>query len=98
MSRTHQANKLPEIYMRVIDPKRIRKLMAIKDVSARQLAFAVGYQSPTHVYRILKGEHKTVTPDRGARIARYLEVGVDDLFMPRLSTDPSQSAKGGRAA
>lgn len=83
--------------MRVIDPKRILKLMAIQDVSTRALAREVGYASPTHVRRILDGTHKTVTPERAARIARFLGVGIDDLFVPRLSTDARQTVKRGAA-
>jgi transcriptional regulator with XRE-family HTH domain len=84
--------------MRVIDPKRIKKLMAIQDVSTRQLAEVCGYQSHAYIGRILRGEITTITPERAARIARHLQVGIDDLFMPRLSSDPSHSAKGGKAA
>lgn len=73
--------------MRVKDPKKILKLMTIQDVSARTLAAEVGYASHSYVTRILRGEIDTVTPDRAARIARFFQVGVDDLFVPRLSSD-----------
>lgn len=79
--------------MRVIDPKKIQKLMVIQDVSARTLADEVGYSSHSYITRILRGEIKTVTPDRAARIARFLGVGMDDLFVPRLSTDAGQIDK-----
>lgn len=85
--------------MRVIDPKTIRKLMLIQDVTQRQLAEAAGWQSHSYVARLLTGEIKTVTPDRAARIANYFSVGVDDLFVPRLSSDAGLSVKGkGKAA
>lgn len=84
--------------MKVIDPKRINKLMAIQDVSARELAKVAGYSSHSYLQRILRGEITTITPDRAVRIARHLQVGVDDLFMPRLSSDPSHSVKTGTAA
>lgn len=80
--------------MQVHDPKRIKKLMVIKDISARTLATAVGYKSHAYITRILRGEIKTVTPDKAARIAAYLEVGVDDLFVARMSSDTPQNAKG----
>lgn len=73
--------------MRVIDPKKIRKLMLIQDCTQRELATAAGWESHSYVARILSGEIKTVTPDRAARIARHFSVGVDDLFVARLSTD-----------
>lgn len=84
--------------MRVKDPKQIKKLMVIQDVSARTLAKAVGYNSHAYVTRILRGEIKTVTPERAARIANYLQVGLDDLFVARLSTDGAQNAKRRSAA
>lgn len=87
-------SRLPEIYMRVIDPKRIKKLMVIQDdMSARTLAESVGYASHAYITRILRGEIKTVTPEKAARIARCLGVGIDDLFVPRLSTDSGQNGK-----
>ncbi len=79
--------------MRVIDPKKIKKLMVIQDVSARTLADEVGYSSHAYITRILRGEIKTVTPERAARIARFLGVGLDDLFVARLSSDAGPSAK-----
>lgn len=84
--------------MRVIDPKKIKKLMVIQDVSYRDMAEAVGYQSHAYIGRILRGEITTVTPDRAARMARFLGVGIDDLFVPRLSTDTGRNAKRGAAA
>lgn len=84
--------------MRVIDPKRIPKLMAIQGVSVRALAAAVGYSSHAYMNRIVNGDIKTVTPERAARIAEFFGVGIDDLFVPRLSSDAGQSGKRGRAA
>lgn len=85
--------------MRVIDPRKIRKLMLIQDVTQRGLAEAAGWKSHSYVSRLLDGEISTVTPDRAARIARHLGVGIDDLFVSRLSTDARQSDKRrGRAA
>ena len=84
--------------MQVIDVKKIQKLMVIQDVSARQLAEEVGYASHSYVTRILRGEITTVTPDRAARIAWFFGVGIDDLFVPRLSSDTGRTRKSGRAA
>lgn len=77
--------------MRVIDPKKIRKLMLIQEVTQRDLAAAAGWGSHSYVARILNGEIQTVTPDRAARIARFFGVGIDDLFVPRLSTDTGRN-------
>lgn len=84
--------------MRVRDPKKIKTLMVVQDVSTRRLAAEVGYASHAYVGRILRGEITTVTPERAARIARFLGVGMDDLFVPRLSTDSRRSVKRGHVA
>lgn len=83
--------------MRVLDPRKIRKLMLIQDVTQRELAKAAGWESHSYVARILGGEIKTVTPDRAARIATHLGVGMDDLFVPRLSSDGGPTVKRGAA-
>lgn len=79
--------------MRVLDPKKIKKLLVIKGVSARKLSEAVGYQSHAYITRILRGEIKTVTPEKAARIAAFLEVGVDDLFVARVSSVAGKNVK-----
>lgn len=83
--------------MRVKDPKKIRKLMVLQDVSHRDLAEAAGYSGHSYITAILKGRIQTVTPERAARIARHLDVKVDDLFVPRLSTDSGDNAESNAA-
>lgn len=83
--------------MQVKDRKQIAKLMVIQNVSRRALAEAAGWRSHSYVNRILDGTVGTVTPDRAARIARFFGVGIDDLFVARLSTDAGQNAKGDAA-
>lgn len=97
--RTPNKHSLPGIYMHVKDPKKIKKLMVLAEpeISARKLAEEVGYASHSYITRILRGDIKTVTPDKAARIARCLGVGVDDLFVARLSTDSGDIAKAGAA-
>lgn len=93
--------KAPEVWMEVLDPKRIAKLMVIQGVSARAVARAAGWKSHTYMQRILKGDPaaKTVTPESAARIALFFGVGIDDLFVARTSTESEQIAKQrGRAA
>lgn len=88
---------LPGIWMKLIDRKRLAKIMAIQGVSNRQLAKAAGWKSHSYMNRLISGEVATLEPEHAVRIARHLGVGVDDLFMPRLSTDASQSGKRGAA-
>jgi len=86
--------------MKVLDPKKIVKLMVIQGVSQRELARAAWGEDASHSYlgRILRGEIKSIKTDPAVRIAEYLQVGVDDLFVARLSTDGAQNTKRGRAA
>ena len=84
--------------MRVIDPRKIRKLMLIQDVTQRELADAADWKSHSYVARILGGEIKTVTPEKAARIANYRGVGIDDLFVARLSTDSGRPVQRKGAA
>lgn len=84
--------------MRIIDRKKIARLMVIQDVSARRLAEVAGWRSHTYLRRILSGEVNTVTPERAARIAEYLGVGMDDLFVARTSTPTGRSAAPRRAS
>ncbi len=84
--------------MRVRDPKQLKKLMLIQEVNSRELAAAIGYASHSYVTRILRGEIKTMTPERAARVARFFGVGVDDLFVPRLSTDAGPTVQRRKAS
>lgn len=88
-------NRLPGIWMRLHNRKGLRKLMAIQGVSARELAKAAGWKSHSYMNRLLKepkdGGVDTLDLEPAVRIARHLGVGVDDLFMPRLSTDVAQT-------
>lgn len=81
--------------------KRLAKLMLIQEVTHRQLAEAAGWKAHSYVGRLLRGEVKTLEPEPALRIANFLGVGVDDLFVPRVSTDGVQVApqrRAGRAA
>ena len=79
--------------MELIDPKKLRKLMVIQDVSQRELALAAGYKTHSYLGRILRGEVKTLTTDPALRIAHYLGVGVEDLFLTRVSTEPESAVQ-----
>jgi transcriptional regulator with XRE-family HTH domain len=78
--------------MRVKDVRAIKRLMAVDNISARQLAAGAGYASHSYVNRILSGQVTTVTPARGRSIARFLKVDVEDLFVAPTSTETRRSA------
>lgn len=78
--------------------KRLAKLMVIQDVSQRQLAEAIGWGSHSYMGRLMRGEVNTLSTDAAVRIAHHFQVGVDDLFLARASSDARQSAKRLEAA
>lgn len=83
----------PEVYMRLIDRKKLAKLMLIQDISQRQLAHVIGWRSHSYMGRLLRGEVSTLEPEAAVRIAHHLGVGTDDLFVTRTSRDTRQLAK-----
>lgn len=87
---------IPELWMILRDRKRLAKLMVIQGVSSRQLAEAAGWKSHSYVNRLLRGEVKTLKTDPALRIAHHLGVGVDDLFLTKVSTTEGRSAPSPR--
>ena len=79
------------------DRKQLAKLMVIQGVSARQLAKVAGWKSHSYMNRLLNGEARTLEVEPAVRIAAHLGLGVDDLFLARVSSDAPHTAKG-RAA
>lgn len=80
------------------DHKQLAKLMVIQGVSARQMAKVAGWKSHSYMNRLLAGEVKTLSTDPALRIAHYLGVGVDDLFLLRVSNDAGNALQQDRKA
>jgi hypothetical protein len=80
-----------EVWMELIDHKKLQKLMVIQGVSTRGLAKGAGFKSWAYVGRLVRGEVKTLTPETAVGIATFLGVGIDDLFLGRLSTDGNRN-------
>lgn len=85
--------ELPEVWMRLEHRKRLKKLMVIQDVSARRLSVIAGYKSHAYITRLLRGEINTLPTERATRIALYLGVGLDDLFVAEGSSGARHSDK-----
>jgi transcriptional regulator with XRE-family HTH domain len=83
--------------MVLTDRKKLAKLMVIQDVSQRELAKAAGWKAHSYLGRLLRGEVNTLDVEPAVRIAMYLGVGTDDLFVSRASTDVAQAAPRRRA-
>lgn len=75
------------------DPKMLAKLMVIQGVGQRELARAAGWKAHSYLGRLLAGKVKNIEPEPAARIAAYLGVGVDDLFLVKVD---SQSVPNGQ--
>lgn len=62
------------------------KLLAIQNVSGRKLSEVAGWSSHTYMQRLLRGDVNTLRPEPAARIAHYLGVPMETLFVPRVAT------------
>lgn len=82
--------RLGEVYMELLDRKRLARLMVIQGVSQRELAKAAGWNSHSYLGRLLAGEVKTLKTDPALRIAHKLQVGVDDLFLTKMDSPAVQ--------
>lgn len=82
-----------EVWMRLIDHRKLAKLMVIQGVSHRELAAAAGWSSHSYVSRLVRGEIDTCKPEPAVRIARHLGVGTDDLFVTNVSATAGRSGK-----
>ncbi|WP_280441049.1 helix-turn-helix transcriptional regulator [Nocardia brasiliensis] len=71
--------------MILVDHKRLARLMLIEGVSHRVLAREVGYKAHSYIGRLARGEVRTVGDDAAVKIARRLNVGVGDLFLPETA-------------
>lgn len=76
--------------------KRLATILIVQEVSQRQLATAAGWGSHSYLGRLLRGEENTLSPEAAARIAAYLGVGMDDLFVPRVSGTAARRAQHSR--
>lgn len=79
-------------------PQKLAKLMVIQDVSHRKLAVAAGWKSHSYVSRLLRGEARTLDVEPALRIAAFLGVGVDDLFLTKVTSNPGlESPSNGKS-
>lgn len=78
--------------MELRDPKKLQRLMIVQDVSQRELAIAAGWKSHSYLGRLLRGEVKTLETTPALRIAHYLQVGTEDLFLTKVSTEIDHSS------
>lgn len=73
--------------------KRLATILIVQDVSQRELAAGIGWKSHSYLGRLLRGEEENVSTEAAARIAEYLGIGMDDLFVPRVSSGTGRLAR-----
>lgn len=82
-----------ELWMYVRDYKRLASIVIVQGHTHRDLARAAGYKSHTYIGRLLRGEAKTLEPEAAIRIAHFLGLPSDDLFVPRVSSVTGQNGQ-----
>lgn len=72
--------------MELINRDKLLRRMETMNVSKRELARAAGYRSHSYMRRLLDGEAKTLNTDPALRIAHYLHLDVDDIFVTKVES------------
>lgn len=72
--------------MELINREKLVRRMEAMGVSQRELARAAGWKSHSYMRRLINGEANTLTTDPALRIAHYLHLDVDDVFVTRVDT------------
>ena len=82
--------------MKVMDLKKLKKLIVIQELTHREIAEAAGWSSHTYVGRLLRGEVDTLKAEPAVAIAKLLGCPVDDIFLTRIDSNvgaPVQESK-----
>lgn len=82
-----------ELWMLLRDHKKLASILVIQDVTHRDLARAAGYKSHSYIGRLLRGEVKSLDPEPALRIAKFLGLPVEDLFVIKVSSNPGRSGQ-----
>lgn len=84
-------------WMRLISKHALRLWMEQKDVSLQDLANSAEV-SKGFISHLTAGRKSTMTPKVAVAIARRLDVPLETLFVPSISSDTTQPVKQGRKA
>lgn len=91
---SHTINRMDgDLWMLVRDHKKLARLLVIQEISHRQLASALGWRSHSYVGRLVRGEIRSLDPEAALRIAKILQVPVDDLFVIKVSTERGRNGQ-----
>lgn len=83
--------------MELRDRKKLQRLMIVQGISQRKLATAIGWKSHSYLGRLLRGEEKNLDTTPALLMAHHLKVGVEDLFLTKVSEQIEQPARPQRA-
>lgn len=75
--------------MKLKDRKKLLTIMEIQEKSRRDVAQAAGWKSHSYMNRLCNGDVDTLKPEPALRIAKFLGVGVDDLFLTKVEDIPA---------
>lgn len=88
MNRINPSTPAPigDLWMELRDRKKLARLMIVQDVTQRELAQVAGWKTHSYLGRLIRGQAKTLNPEPALRIAHHLGVGVEDLFLTKVSS------------
>lgn len=84
-------------WMRLTSSDTLRALMAQREFSLGRLARYAGCNK-SFVSHLLAGRRRSCTPELAQRIAEALDVPLEILFVPSVSTANARNVNHGRAA
>lgn len=90
MQLVQDTSTIGAMWMELIDRDKLARRMKQMGVSQRELARAAGWKSHTYMRRLLTGEASTLNTDPALRIAHYLHLDVDDVFVTRVDSPRAQ--------
>lgn len=79
--------------MLVRNHKKLAGYLLVKGITHRQLADALGWKSHSYIGRLVRGQIKTLDPDAALKIAKILEVPVDELFIIKVSSESGRNGQ-----
>lgn len=74
------------VWMIIRNHKKLAGYLLVKGISHRQLADAMGWKSHSYVGRLVRGKVRSLDGDAALKIAKILEVPVDELFIIKVSS------------
>lgn len=87
MQLVHEPPTIGAMWMELVDRDKLSRRMKQMGVSQRELARAAGWKSHSYMRRLITGDANTLNTDPALRIAHYLHLDVDDVFVTRVDSE-----------